>query len=400
MIKLGSVDIGTSDSARTAYLKQVESITRLPLAEVAAGADRIALANFAPDANQSMSVATVQQHLKNIGFFPGGAVDGICGYRTQSAVRLFQEYVRSVEKIDCTPDGQFGPGSQKQLQRWLDNNVQSQWASIMAQWQTDGSGVPEYGAWLALLSDVKAKYMSAPTRALELVNSFSGANDTIKVSQWDFSSKQIHLIGIRRSELAGKFDDIFVLLIKGMVFKFQGSTEPGASSSDRGRPFLVQGQHNYHFGWHKRTYLALRPQGNGVLIVRSRNNDTLDEADLKNGLEANPTINIHWAGKGLLADVKTWSEGCQVINGSVYLNPSDTLVSCTAFAALNNENIAANPGKTRGAYNVLFDVVTALGNDLTPTVKYTLLNEADLDLAPDLKQGLANARARVVPLLG
>ena len=109
---------------------------------------------------------------------------------------------------------------------------------------------------------------------------------------------------------------------------------------------------------------------------------------------------MHWGGKGLLANVKTWSEGCQVINGSVYLTPGNELVNCAAFAAQNNDEIAANPAKTRGAYNVLLDLVTALSSDLSPTVKYTLLAEPDLDLAPALKQGLADARARVGPLLG
>ena len=42
-------------------------------------------------------VATLQQHLKSMDFYPKGAADGIFGYRTISAVRLFQEYVRTIE---------------------------------------------------------------------------------------------------------------------------------------------------------------------------------------------------------------------------------------------------------------------------------------------------------------
>ena len=220
------------------------------------------------------------------------------------------------------------------------------------------------------------------------------------MAQWDFAPGEIQLVGIRRSERSGKFDDIFVLLLKGLVFKFQGSTEPGTSSDARGRPFLVQGQHHYHFGWHQHKYPALRPEGRGVLVVRSRNDDLFDDADLANGLEANASINIHWGGKGLRSDVKTWSEGCQVINGSVYIGPTNAVVSCVEFAALNNGEVVAGSTKTRGAYNVLLDLVTALGGDLAPTVQYTLLVEEDLDLAPALRQGLAEARARVVPLLG
>jgi peptidoglycan hydrolase-like protein with peptidoglycan-binding domain len=78
------------------------------LRDISSGPDKIALTKYQalPGA---MTVAAVQQALQT-GFFPGGSVYGICGYRTHSAIRLFQEYVRSVEKPpDCLPDGRFGP---------------------------------------------------------------------------------------------------------------------------------------------------------------------------------------------------------------------------------------------------------------------------------------------------
>lgn len=400
MIALGTFDAGTPDAARAAYLKQVEQLTRVPLADVVAGPDRIALQPRAADTTQTMSVAEVQQALKSIGFFPGGKVDGICGYRTQSAIRLFQEYVRSVEHLQCVPDGRFGPGTQAHLQRWVHGGLTSEWASAIARWQANASDAAEFNQWLAMLAQVKQKYSASPNHMLQVVNASTVASDTRKVSAWDFDPHAVHVIGIRRQEMSGKFDDIFVLLLKGLVFKFQGSTEPGASTDPRGRPFLVQGQHEYHFGWHQHKYLALRPQGNGVLVVRSGTNTTLEDSDLASGLEANGSINVHWGGKGMTADVKNWSEGCQVINGSMYLNPQGELVNCMAFAALNNEDIAANPGKTRSAYNVLLDAVSALASDLTPTVRYMLLVESDLDLAPALRSGLADARARVGALLG
>lgn len=399
MIKLGTFDGGTSEATRTAYLKQVEQLTRVPLSDVAAGVDRVALEQRVPDAAQTMSVAEVQTALTKIGFFPGGKADGICGYRTQSAIRLFQEYVRAIEHLDMLPDARFGPGTQKHLQRWLDSAQQSVWTPTITLWQTDSVPQGEYTAWLDLLAKAKQQYTASPDRMTQLVNASTTASDTKKVPQWDVSSRPVHIIGIRRRELSGKFDDIFVLLMKGLVFKFQGSTEPGASDNPLGRPFLVHGQHDYHFGWHQRKYLALRPQSAGVLVVRSGKDTTLDPADLDRGLEANGTINVHWGGKGLKADVKTWSEGCQVINGSAYLNPQNDLVNCAAFAALNNGEIASNPSKTRGAYNVMLDLITALGSDLAPTVKYTLLEEDDLNLAPTLKQGLKDARARVEPML-
>lgn len=400
MITLGSFDTGTTDAARADYLKNLEKLTRVALSAVAPGVDRLAFTPYTPEAGQPMSVAAVQEGLKRIGIFPGGVVDGICGYRTQSAIRLFQEYVRSVEKLDCLPDGRFGPGTQQHLKRWLDNGLSTVWTPAISAWKSGTPAHGDYADWLALLRAVKTKYESQPTRALQLVKASSIKSDTRPVTDWDYAPSHVHLVGIRRREASGKFDDIFVLLLKGLVFKFQGSTEPGATSSPLGRPYLVQGQHDYHFGWHQKKYLALRPNGPGVLVVRSKNNDALDDADYANGLEANATINVHWGGKGLMADVKTWSEGCQVINGSVYVDHANQLVSCAKFAALNNGDINSNPGVTRGAYNVLLDLVTALGSDLAPTVKYTLLVEEDLELAPPLKDGLAEARGRVAKLLG
>jgi hypothetical protein len=220
------------------------------------------------------------------------------------------------------------------------------------------------------------------------------------VADWDFAAAgNIHLIGIRRAEMRGKFDDIFVLLIKGLVFKFQGTSEPGASENPSGPPHLVPGQHNYHFGWHRSSYLALRPQSNGVLVVRAGADKVLDDGDLARGLEPNATINIHWGGLGMTRDVKSWSEGCQTINGTVYINASGEVVNCGRFAATTPSEATTDPTKTRGAYNVLLDLVNALGGDLPGnTVKYTLLPEADLGLAPTLARGLADARARVVAM--
>jgi hypothetical protein len=401
MIELGCCDAGVATAERDAYLKKVEQTTRLRLSEVADSSDRIKLHGHAPDAQQPMTVADMQRGLAAAGFYPGGNLDGICGYRTLAAMRLFQEYVRSREKQPIVPDGRFGPISQKHLKRWVDDNLATEWAPTIARWRAGTLQGTEYAAWLALLEAVKTHYTANPTPMLQKVNAFNGASDTKKIAGWNFASAgNVHLIGIRRSEASGKFDDVFVLLVKGLVFKFQGTTEPGASENPLGAPFLVHGQHDYHFGWHQRRYLALRPQGTGVLVVRSKGDLRLDDVDVGRGLEANATINIHWGGKGLKFDVKNWSEGCQVVNGSLYLDEKNTLVDCTAFAAANNGEVAANPLKTRAAYNVLADLVTALAGDLPGgSVKYTLLAEQDLDLAPALRQGLADSRKKVAERL-
>ena len=95
MIELGSCDPDVTDAACAAYVKEVEQITRLPLNQVQPGADRIVTQRLTAAGPGLMSVVDVQRALKAIGLFPGAAVDGICGYRTLPAIRLFQQ-VRAV----------------------------------------------------------------------------------------------------------------------------------------------------------------------------------------------------------------------------------------------------------------------------------------------------------------
>ena len=397
MIRLGTHDLDVAGEARAAYAELFRAATRVDLTDVREGADKLRFQARIPTHGQAMSVSEVQQALKDLHFFPGAAVDGLCGYRTRSAVRLFQEYVRSVEGVGGIPDGLFGPGTETHLRRWLDQGLSPDWAPTLARWAEGSLSGTEYERWLSLGRAVRAKYQAEPTRMLRLVEAFPGPTDTRSVDEWGFGSNHIHLFGIRRDQFSGKFDDVFVLLLKGLVFKFQGSTEPGSSSHPDGRPFLVQGQHDYHFGWHRKRYLALRPKSldHGVLVVRSKNDSVLDEGDLDKGLSANPSINVHWAGKGMAHDVNNWSEGCQVITGSVYLNHRGELVDCSAFVATNDGSVTST--RTRGAYNVMVDLATALTGDMDDTtVRYTLLVEEDLDLDPGLRDDLAQARSRVL----
>lgn len=398
MILLGSYDDTVTQTDRDAYLKQAATMSGGQADKVTDGADKLSFAPHAPGPAQPMTVAEMQQALKTAGFFSGGKIDGICGYRTRAAMRLFQEYVRSVEKLDSVPDGRFGPQTEAHLRRWLAAGLTPAWNATIEKWRTGTLGATEYTDWLELLNNAKAAYLAAPTEMLRLVNAFSKRTDTRKVADWDFSPDAIHLVGVRRSQKTNKFDDLFLLLLKGLVFKFQGSTDPGATSNPLGAPFLVHGQHDYHFGWHKSQHLALRPSQHGVLVVRSKGDFRLDDADVSRGLESNPTIHIHWGGKGLTFDVNKWSEGCQVINGASYVGPDNERVDCSSFVAVNNGEVATNPSKTRGAYNLLADLVLGLGSDLAGnTVRYTLLREQDLALTTSAL--VADGRSKASALL-
>jgi len=379
MIQLGSYDESVSAVDRDAYLQAATAASGLRGDRAEAGSDFLTFAVFKPEASQPMTVAELQRALVTLGFFPGGKVDGICGYRTRSAIRLFQEYVRSVEKIPCVPDGRFGPATREHIQRWLSAGQRPVWEPAIAAWKSGQVADTEYAGWLSLLAAVKTKYLAQPGEMLRLVNAFTKPTDSRKVADWDFSPDGIHMVGIRRSARTNRFDDLFVLLIKGLVFKFQGSTDPGATTNPLGAPFLVLGQHDFHFGWHKSQQLALRPSDRGVLVVRSKGDFRLDQADVQKGLESNSTIHVHWGGKGLAANVNNWSEGCQVITGSAYIGADGQRVDCSSFVALNNGEVAANPAKTRGAYNVIVDLVLGLGSDLPgTTIRYTLIGDEDL----------------------
>ena len=357
-------------------------------------------------AAEPFSVAEAQEALARLGFFPGARIDGIYGYRTRAAARLFQEYVRSVEGRPCAPDGKVGPATGRELGRWLDNGLSADWAPWLERWRdgTPAADASEFGDWLAFLERVRAHRLGSPGPLLEKVEAFDGESDTRRIADWSFDDREIHLIGVRHREQAREhaFDDVLILLIKGLVFAFQGSTDPGFTSHDGGAPFLVPGQHDYRFGLHRGSYHALRPREHGVLVLRSKGDYALTESDLSGALEANTTINIHWGGRGVARNVNRWSEGCQVIAGAGYLNHRREVILCPDVA-LNNTRLKASGGRlTRGAYNVLSDLVIALSNDMRNPggVSYTLLHEADLALDPSMADRMADYRRAALARFG
>jgi hypothetical protein len=345
-------------------------------------------------------IKELQRFLKAAGFFPHGKIDGICGYRTTASLRLFQEYVRTIEgdvSIGAA-DGVLGDKTRVHVQRWRTDGTQANWVAISPVAPTD-----EYRRWMQLLAAVKAHYLRSPTTLLKLVTDSRSPSDTLKVADWTFDPKRIHLLGIRRNEgTSGERtnDDVFVLLVNGIVFKFYGTTDPGKTENQGGAPFLVPGQHRYRFGWHKmsemsRVYRALKPLRAGVLVVRDGNRDqALTESDITGELEPNPSINVHWGGRG----VTNWSEGCQVICGKGYINHEGASIDCSSFAALRYAELGKRVNgvyMTKGAYSVLVDVITAFSGDVH-AADYMLLYEQDLDLVPSIGRQTAASILRTI----
>lgn len=333
-------------------------------------------------------VKELQLALRDFGFMPHGSINGIFGYRTMSAARLFQEYVRSIEghRDMEPPDGVVGPKTQAHIRRWAAAGQKADWAGAGPQNPT-----PEFTYWLEALRLFKRVNETTPvSKVISMVSNFAGASDSVKVSDWKFDPEDVHLVGIRRKEnfSANKRsnDDIFVLLVNGLVFKFYGSTDPCPTISGRAdEPYIVRGQHEYRFGWHllgkqQRCYRAFEPATAGVLVCRDLQNDNaFTDTDLTR-LSVNNTINIHWSGSG----TSNWSAGCQVVAGARYINHRNQKIDCSSFAAVNYSQL---PGKTRGAYNVLVDLVTAFAPSPVMTsgtkLLYTLVDEEDLSVQVD-----------------
>lgn len=360
-----------------------------------------------------MPIPELQEALTNAGFMSGGLEKGFYGYRTRAGVRLFQEYIRAYEGIplpQSLPNGIYNPPTDKHLRRWKREGKKANWLvtdegknGLVTRWDADRSAHSianlvgtEYIKWLLFLEEIKKHYQDNPSKTIQMVNAFEGESDSVKVDDWDFGIDHIHMVGIRRNREKGKnrgSDDVIMLLIKGMVFKFQGSTDPGKTKRADGPPYLVQGQHNYKIGWHQGSYLALRPKDKGVLVIRAKD-FKLTEAEIDRGLDKKPntTINIHWGGRGgkdkIGSDSHPWSEGCQVITGIGYINHMNKPVDCSSYRAATPDEPFKNSKRTRGAYNVLGDLVTALSGGMADpgdprdkrdtTVKYMLLDEEDL----------------------
>ena len=341
---------------------------------------------------EGTAISELQEFLRDRGFMPRGVIDGVYDYVTQAAVRLFQEYVRKYDNqgdSSIIPNGEVDEYTIPHLERWQKNkDKMCEWAS----WSEE-KPTAEYTAWLALLNKAKTDYSNTPHPILKQIEQFNRATDTRKVSEWEYKPNKVHLLGIRvaeeRSYETRENNDLFILLIKGMVFKFWGSTDPSAKMAKRSdEAFLVEGQHKYRFGWHNSDYRALKPYStkypvgdpkrNGVLVFRDEDNDNaLTQDDLNKGLDPTPngTINIHWSGIG-----KTnFSAGCQVISGQSYINHNGEKVDCKQFAGYGNGQLG-NGKFTKAAYNVLADLIVCYSNPGVDHILYTLGRDGSLDL--------------------
>lgn len=388
---LGNCDKGKVPKNRTKFLKPFHIDGLLINKVTFRDDDRTKWRSFREGDDDS--VLKLQQFLFNAGFMPRATFDGVYGYVTQAAVRLFQEYVRTMDgEKSMVPDGIVGSGTMSHINRWKKENKTSEWGKSSSDNPTE-----TYKNWMQLLKKAKQHYMNHPGPILKHLNTLNKTYSTKKPSEWTFNKTDIHLIGIRRkqtqSAIRRENDDLFVLLINGMAFTFWGSTDASVNMAGRKHEaFLIEGQHRYRFGWHKisvekKIYKALKPYNpKGVMIIRDWDNDnaytdkdimfTDSDGNLM-GLRVNPSINIHWTGIGR----SNFSAGCQVIAGKTYLNHKNELHDCSDFASVSYSGLTTSNKKTKGAYNVFTDLILCYAPDKVTDLLYTIGRESSLDLS-------------------
>jgi peptidoglycan hydrolase-like protein with peptidoglycan-binding domain len=165
MIALGAYDSDVQDRALDEYVQYTLKLTGV---QEWSGKRRLRgdkegeWVSFQKADAGDMKVKEVQQFLKDASFF-AGKVDGICGYRTTAAIRLFQEYVRTVEGDASIgfPDGKLGPTSFNHVKRWKTSNKKADWTNF-----SSAKPSTEYTKWMNLLNRVKQKYSATPNKML------------------------------------------------------------------------------------------------------------------------------------------------------------------------------------------------------------------------------------------
>ena len=346
---------------------------------------------------EGQPVRELTRFLQSAGFMPNASHGGIFGYATQAAVRLFQEYVRTVFAPErhaaaapaCWPDGVVGPDTRSYVEEWGMQETRCRWGN--------GETSADYHRWMRWLPRVARHAADSPGPLLQRLRAADRRGDTLLPEDWTFDPGDVHLVGIRRSAditpASGHRppDDIFVLLVNGRTFYFWGSTDANPRSGREG--YLLEAQHRYRLDWHNigakrrdRIYKAARPAGAGVMVARDvHGHDALTEDNRRDGFDPvpNPTFNIHWSGIG----ISNWSAGCQVINGAGYINDADELIDCSPYAARTTAERGqrrgpGGPRLTMGAYTLLSDLVLCYTPRPSlvekPTFLYTLISETAL----------------------
>jgi hypothetical protein len=105
---------------------------------------------------EGFEVKQLQDFLFNAGFMTKKYNSGVFDYATQASVRLFQEYIRTIDKDgdkEMLPDGIVGSVTMSHINRWIQEGKECDWGPASA-----SNPSQEYTNWMKLLKDAKAHY--------------------------------------------------------------------------------------------------------------------------------------------------------------------------------------------------------------------------------------------------
>jgi len=215
-LKLGNYDRGTAPENWRNYLINYHELPRMQTDVFRGDANDLW---HAPQALAGTPIAELQLGLKELGYLPTADVDGIFGYRTLSAVWLFQEYMRTVGgKPELgAPDGLVGKNTRVALESALAANLRCRWTV---------AGQRQDQPWLVLLESAKRKYEHDYRRILPTL--FQRPSDILTPLEWQTGQVPVHIIGIRRTAWAASLDrsgkrlnnDVFIVIANGRVMRF------------------------------------------------------------------------------------------------------------------------------------------------------------------------------------
>ncbi|MEO0733656.1 MAG: peptidoglycan-binding protein, partial [Bacteroidota bacterium] len=143
-------------------------------------------------------VEELTRKLQATGFMPNANHDGLFGYVTQAAVRLFQEYVRTrdqtiskAERKQVVPDGIVGPITQAHLKRWVKAGLQPDWLR-----KEEPSALAL--TWFNRFRSAAFQLREKPTPMIKIPESYGKKCDSLPLDKWTFSLEEPQLFGIRR----------------------------------------------------------------------------------------------------------------------------------------------------------------------------------------------------------
>ena len=157
LISLGKVDKGALPADKSSFLSVFHASLADNLKQKLKFRDEGNNAWCDFEETEGSSVRELQQFLHDTGFMPKARMDGIFDYTTQAAVRLFQEYLRTVDGSTAigTPDGVVGPNTFRHIEKWKQEKAGSD--RFVSDWGKSGAQNPsaEFEQWIQLLDRAK-----------------------------------------------------------------------------------------------------------------------------------------------------------------------------------------------------------------------------------------------------